>query len=255
MYPFDDPGAAYAGFAIIALGYVVFGISGFGASLITIPVLSHLYPLPFVLALAVLLDLGSALVIGLKRRRDAVLSELKWLMPFSVVGAVLGVTLLVSLPRDATLLALGLFIGGYGIYGLLERVEKRSIGQRWAPLAGVLGGAAGSLFGIGGPPYLVYLTRRVFDKDRLRATMSFTVAFNLIVRLIVFAVAGLLLQPYLLLALAWFIPATVLGLWFGNRLHLSVSHQTLLRILYVMLLGCGISLVMRAGGIWSLSGQ
>ena len=247
MFPFDDSSAAIAGFAIIALGYIVFGITGFGASLITIPVLSHFYPVPFVLALAGVLDLGSALVLGIRRRRDAAIAEIKWLIPFSIVGAVLGVTLLVSLPRDATLLALGVFIGGYGLYGLVQRTTTSVVAQAWAPVAGALGGATGTLFGMGGPPYLIYLTRRIFDKGRLRATMSVMVSFSLITRLIVFAAAGLLLQPYLMSALIWFVPATAFGLWLGNRLHVGISHEILLRILYLVLVGCGLSLIVRTG--------
>lgn len=247
MFPFDQPGAAAAAFAVIAAGYVVFGLTGFGASLITIPVLSHLYPVPFVLALAGVLDLGSALLIGLRRRREAAIAEIKWLVPFSIVGAVLGVTLLVSLPREATLIGLGCFIGGYGLYGLLERGRRRLVGQAWAPIAGTLGGATGTLFGMGGPPYLIYLTRRIDDKTRLRATMSVMVSFSLVTRLIVFGAVGLLLQPQLFGALLWFIPATALGLWIGSRLHVGISNEAMLRVLYLLLLGCGISLVLRTG--------
>src|SRR5207245_7793618 len=49
---------------VIFVAYLVFGITGFGASPITIPVLVHLLPLAFVLPLAALLDLGSALALG-----------------------------------------------------------------------------------------------------------------------------------------------------------------------------------------------
>jgi hypothetical protein len=247
VFPFDDPGAAIAGFTIIAAGYVIFGITGFGASLITIPVLSHFYPVPFVLALAGVLDLGSALLLGFRRRREAAFAEIRWLIPFSIAGAVLGVTLLVSLPRDATLLALGAFIGGYGIYGLAQRAPGAAIARGWAPVAGMLGGATGTLFGMGGPPYLIYLTRRIFDKGPLRATMSVMVSFSLVTRLIVFAAAGLLLQPFLVTALLWFVPATAFGLWLGHRLHIGIAHETLLRVLYLVLVGCGLSLLLRTG--------
>jgi hypothetical protein len=47
---------------VIFAAYLVFGITGFGASPITIPVLVHLLPLACVLPLVALLDLGSALV-------------------------------------------------------------------------------------------------------------------------------------------------------------------------------------------------
>ena len=246
MFPFDAPVATLAGIAIVATGYTLFGVTGFGASLITIPVLSHFYPLPFVLVVAGLLDLGSGLVLGVRHRRDAAIGEIRWLIPFAIVGAALGVTLLVNLPRQVSLLALGIFIGGHAIHGLIARAPKPGIAQGWAPLAGTLGGISGTLFGIGGPPYLLYLTRRICDKNALRATMSVMVIFSLGIRLGAFAIVGLLLQPHLLVALIWFVPAAAAGLWMGNRLHLRMSNATLLRILYLVLLACGLSLVVRA---------
>jgi uncharacterized membrane protein YfcA len=246
VFPFDEPSFAIAGCAIFLLGYVLFGITGFGASILTVPLLSHFYPLPFVLAVAAILDIGSGLTLGIKRRHDAAVAELKWLVPFAIIGSVLGVTLLVALPKQATMIALGVFIVGYALYGLYERVPAHGISQGWAPLAGTLGGAAGALFGMGGPPYLIYLARRIADKDALRATMSVMVSFSLVIRLTVFAVAGLLFQPYLFIALIWFIPAAALGLWLGGKLHLRMSHATLLRIVYCVLFACGLSLIGRA---------
>ena len=246
MFPLDAPAGTVAGLAIIVTGYTLFGLTGFGASLITIPVLSHFYPLPFVLVIAGLLDLGSGMALGLRHRRDAAVSELRWLVPFALVGAALGVTLLVNLPRQASLLALGAFIGAYALYGLMERAPARGIGQIWAPIAGTLGGICGTLFGIGGPPYLVYLTRRIADKSALRATMSVMVIFSLMIRLGAFAVVGLFVQPDLVVALAWFIPAAATGLWLGNHLHLRITSPTLVRGLYFVLLASGLSLVGRA---------
>ena len=62
MFPFDQPLAAVLGLIVIAVCYVVFGITGFGASLMTVPILSHFYPVPFVLALFAIADRASALV-------------------------------------------------------------------------------------------------------------------------------------------------------------------------------------------------
>ena len=46
--------------------------------------------------------------------------------------------------------------------------------------------------------------------------------------------------------LIWFVPAAAAGLWIGNRLHVSMSNAALLRVLYFVLLACGLSLVLRA---------
>ena len=249
MFPFDQAAAVATGFVIIALSYIIFGLTGFGASLISIPVLSHFYPLPFVIVLACLLDLGAALVLGGSRRRAADWSELKRMLPFAFIGTVVGVTLLIALPQNMTLLALALFISGHGIYGLWQPVRARPVSAAWAPFAGFLGGSTGAVFGIGGPAFLIYLARRLLDKDRLVATMSFTVAFNLSARVLVFAFAGLLQQAHLALALAWFVPAAALGVWTGTRLRGRVSHAGLLRLLYIVLIGCGASLIVRAAGM------
>src|SRR5213595_3720519 len=93
---------------IVFAGYTVFSVTGFGASPITVPVLAHFLPLPFVLSLAAALDLGSAAALGLHTKKQADVRELLVLAPFTIIGLAVGVTLLASRPRDATLLALSM---------------------------------------------------------------------------------------------------------------------------------------------------
>jgi uncharacterized membrane protein YfcA len=120
---------------VIFVAYLVFGITGFGASPITIPILVHLLPLAFVLPLAALLDLGSALALGFHTRQQADTRELVTLVPFTLIGLTLGVTLLLRLPRDATLLALGLFVCAYAVNLMLRREARRQSSRRWAAIA------------------------------------------------------------------------------------------------------------------------
>src|SRR5262249_14338377 len=157
---------------IVFIGYLVFGVTGFGASPITVPVLAHFLPLPFVLSLAAALDLGSAAVLGLHTRKQADVRELLVLAPFTIIGLALGVTLLVRLPRDATLLALGIFVCGYALYIMLRRGPRRLLSRMWAAPAGILSGILGALFGVGGPPYVAYIAGRIPDGAAQRATIS-----------------------------------------------------------------------------------
>ena len=46
------------------------------------------------------------------------------------------------------------------------------ISRGWAPLACFMGRLIGTLFGIGAPPYAMYLFHRITDKAALRATLS-----------------------------------------------------------------------------------
>ena len=70
--------AALAGIAF--LGALVFGTTGFGAALVTIPLATHFEPLAFCLALFALMDLGNAAAVGFENPRHAVRRELKSLI-------------------------------------------------------------------------------------------------------------------------------------------------------------------------------
>jgi hypothetical protein len=184
----------------------VFGVTGFGASPITVPVLAHFLPLPFVLALAAALDLGSAAALGVHTKKQADVRELLVLAPFTIIGLALGVTLLVSLPRDATLLALGVFVCGHALYIMFHRGPRRPLGRAWAAPAGLLSGVLGALFGVGGPPYVVYIAGRIPDTTVQRATISQMVALNVGLRVAAFAMAGLFTGRDLWLAIGLLLP-------------------------------------------------
>ena len=105
-----DPAEIAALAAAAFAGSVVFGITGFGAALVTVPFATHFVPLPFALALFVLMDLANAFRVGFENPKNAVKSEWTRMVPMILVGTVAGVTLLVNLPRGAAMLALGVFV-------------------------------------------------------------------------------------------------------------------------------------------------
>jgi len=230
---------------VVAGAYVIFGISAFGAALFTVPILSHMLPLNFVLPMCVLLDVSAALALGVRFSREADWSELKWMVPLSLAGAVAGVTLLVALPRQATIAGIGAFLVAYGIYALRQKEAVRMVSRAWAPVAGFAGGAFGTLFGIGAPPYAIYLTHRMPDKLAFRATLSNMVIFSVSIRALVFTAGGLMLADRLV-GFAMLLPFALAGLWLGNRIHGRIARAGLLRVVAGLLLLIGLSLLARA---------
>ena len=230
---------------VVFAGYLVFGITGFGASPITIPVLVHFLPVPFVLSLAALLDLGSALALGFHTRRQADRRELLTLVPFTLAGLTLGVTLLLRLPRRATLLALGVFVCAYAVHLTLRRESRRPLSRWWAAPAGIVGGLIGALFGIGGPAYVMYITGRVREPEAQRATISQMVILSVGLRATAFALAGLLAGRTLWLAVAVLLPVAWAGVWAGHRVHLRLAPATAARIIAAALFMAGATLVAR----------
>jgi uncharacterized membrane protein YfcA len=65
-------------------------------------------------------------------------------------------------------------------------------------------------------------------------------------RVIAFFLTGLLLDPHVWLAAALAVPAALVGIAVGRRIFLSASKEVLGRVIAVLLLASGGSLVWRA---------
>ena len=227
-------------------GALIFGITGFGSALVTIPLATHLVPLPFALALFAVVDLACALTVGLENPKNAVRSEWLRLAPTILAGTALGVTLLVSLPRTAGLALLGVFVVSYAIYALVRHAPANVIAPGWGWLAGLCGGITSTLFGAGGPPYAIYLSHRGLTKEQFRATMGFTTMTSISLRVVAFLVTGLLLDSRIWLAELAMVPAALAGIFLARKLFLRISRELLLRLVALLLLASGGSLLWRA---------
>ena len=232
---------------IAFLGALVFGVTGFGAALITIPLATHLVPLRFALALFVLVDLACALRVGLENPKNAVRAEWMRLVPMIVAGTAVGVTLLVNLPRQAATVALGVFIILYALYALkTPHVGKKPVSSAWAWLAGFAGGITSTVFGAGGPPYVIYLSRRGLAQAQLRATLGFATLTSISLRAVAFLLTGLLLDARIWLAALAAVPAALIGIAVARRIYARVSRPLLMKLIYLVLLASGISLLARS---------
>jgi len=232
--------------AIAFAGALIFGITGFGSSLVTIPLATQLVPLPFALALFALVDVCSAFSVGLENPKNAVRAEWQRLVPMILAGTALGVTLLVNLPRALGMLLLGAFVVSYALYSLVHRVGAKVIAPGWAWLAGLCGGITSALFGAGGPPYAIYLSQRGLTKEQFRATMGFATMTSISLRVAAFAITGLLLDRAVWLTAVVVAPAALLALFLARRVYRRISREALMRAVGVLLLASGGALVLRA---------
>ena len=238
--------ATLATLALLAFGGAfIFGVTGFGSALLTIPLATHLVPLPFALAMFSLLDCSNAWRVGLENPKAAVGVEWKRMLPAVAMGTVIGMTLLVNLPRNAAMVALGVFVLAVAISNLASGDAIRTLSRRWAPVAGFTGGITSTLFGAGGPPYAIYLSRRGMSKEAYRATLGFCTIFSITLRVVVFIIAGMLMsvKPWLW-ALAVF-PASYAGMWTARKAFNGLSRDLLMRLIGVMLVASGASLILR----------
>ena len=234
--------AVYAGL-VLFLAYLVRGIAGFGSGLIAVPLLTLVAPVPMVVPLVVSLDYIGSASQGFKNRDRIAWKEQLSLIPFMLVGIGAGLLALRTLPTATLGKGLGGFVMVYAVYQLLP-LPALHYSRLFAAVCGCLGGLVGTLFGTGGPFYVMYLKLRDLDKSVFRATFATNFLIDGAIRLISYAVIGLLRWQLLLYLLAA-LPIVSLGLYLGGRLHTGFTPQAFVRFISILLLGSGMALLLK----------
>jgi uncharacterized membrane protein YfcA len=233
---------------IIVIAYTVFGLSGFGSTLVSVPILAHFLPVSYLVPLMAVLDLASAIFIGTTGREHISKTEMKRIVPFMFVGFVIGATVLVGVPDQYLRAALGIFAATIGIYSILNPVVARSISHWWSIPAGIVAGASATVFGAGGPIYSAYLSGRRLGKNEARATVSALISISAFTRAVIYAVTGLV-HLTTLAGAALLSPFVWLGLKLGHRIHLGLTQEQMRRAVGLLLVCTGASLLFRS--VWA----
>jgi uncharacterized membrane protein YfcA len=192
-----------------------------------------MYPLKSVIPMMVIVDICASLYVGRKSSKDANFEELKWLFPFSLIGMILGIYLLVKAPSEPLLITLGCFAAINGARVLWQRNSemREPISRWWAAPFGFFGGTFTALFATGGPIYVSYLGLRINDPKALRATMAFAIFSLTFLRLTLMLVTGLILSRSVIGLAICLMPATFLGIWLGTHVHTKLSNAAM-RVAY-----------------------
>jgi uncharacterized membrane protein YfcA len=222
---------------VILLAYFVFGVSGFGSAIVAVPLLTHVLPIQEAVPQIVFLDVITAFLIGRKSFNDIAVHELKWLMPFALVGMVIGITLLIKAPSHLLLGILAIFTLFNGVKSLLTPHKVHAVCHRaWGALTGLVAGGFSALYGTGGPIYAIYLSKRIIDARVMRATMSAIIFLNVWFRVATLTVAGLLLTTENLWRTACLIPVAVVAIIVGTRFQKRLSPKGFKRFFSLLLI-------------------
>ena len=226
---------------VIFFAYIVRGIAGFGSALIAVPFLALVLPLTLVVPLVVLLDYLSSASHGIGNRHQIVWRDIWPLIPFSVMGVASSLVILKSVSPNLLTLLLGGFVVAYAIYQLIP--QKLGKANYWvAAPTGFFGGLIGTLFGTGGPFYVIYLHLSRLDKTQFRATFASIFLIDGLMRLSGFALNDLyddMAVSYIVTS----IPVAALGLYIGGRIHVAISKEGFTRLISLLLLGSGGALI------------
>jgi len=230
---------------LVLMAYVVYGLIGFGASIVGIPLLAQIIPLKLAVPLMLIMDLVSGFFMGMRNKKDVDRKELRVLLAWMAVGMIIGVTLLVNAPEAILLVLLGAFALSQSGKNLLLKPNLKPISAAWGGVYCTVGGIFTSLYGTGGPIYVVYLSRKIHEEAKRRATMATLIFLSGFGRLALFLIAGIMLQADLLIFALAALPMSLLGTYAGSRLRKRLSLVRMTQVVWLVVGLAGLLLLAR----------
>ncbi|MEX0637471.1 MAG: sulfite exporter TauE/SafE family protein [Burkholderiales bacterium] len=232
-------------FAVVFVAYALRGATGFGAGVVSIPLLLLALPLPVVIPLVTAMGMLASFGQALHQRRWVDWAALRKLLVPSLLGVAAGLWLFAALDPRYLLRALALFIIGYAAWGYLPRRNARAAPSWLGPLAGALGGFVATVFGgMAGPLYAVYLRTCALDKARFRATMSFALLCLAALRAAGYGGLGYY-EARVLWLLAAAIPVVAVAMIAGDRWHARLDEARFGHVVAALLAASGAALLFK----------
>jgi len=227
-------------------GGLVSGVSGFAMGLVVSGVWLHIIA-PDQNALLIVLCGLVTQGAGIWRVRHAI----KWraILPFIIGGAIgvpLGTALLTTVNQNTLRITIGVLLVLFSLYGLIRPAFTPVEGSVPVELGvGVVNGLIGGLTGLGGIAVTIWSQLRAGPKDAQRAIFQPVLFSTFLMTAIALAFVGAYtVETVKLYALA--LPALIVGVWCGLKLYGKLDDAAFRRVILILLLAAGISLVVPA---------
>ncbi len=200
-------------FLVVSFAWFFQSLTGFGAGIFIIGILSFLYDPKMVVVSSAVFNLFGTLSLLYQNRRGKVDTYiLLSLIAGSVPGILLGAYMLDRADIKTLKLTIGAFILALGLYDLAVQrgLIHLKLGRHMGAPVGFLGGLFAGLVGMGGPPPLVYLSQHLSDPYSVRLMLNLYFTSNILIRLAFY-------QSFEVVSLDWnFISMGLAGLLTGT---------------------------------------
>lgn len=241
--------------ALLVVGGAGFltGMTGFGFSVLAVPLLLLIYPPHDVVVIALcLVPLTSALLLLLPGIRGLLNRRLCLsLSAFSLIGLPLGLVIFHWFDPLWVAALIGVALVGYAWFGLFGD-QGWSARHAWLAPSGILGGVLATSTGLSGPAVAMYVHGRRLANGEQVATMAAYVGIVSLLGVALLALRGEV-GATALGRVAWLTPSALagvaLGRWWALRQHHIIERVTL----YALGL-MGAWTLARAGLVWFADG-
>jgi uncharacterized protein len=220
---------------IVAMASCSQTISGFGFTLVSVPLLAIVMPPLQAVSLAILISTPLAIIRSMREWKDVYWPSAKRLGLASLIGMPLGVAITSHLPDRPLRLVIGIAVAVAGA-ALATGFRIRSESPNVDLVAGFVSGVLATTTGTNGPPLVIAMHSRRIAPVIFRATLVVVYLFANVVSLALFWYYGRLNGNAVKLTGITFVPM-LLGNAIGTRLLPKVDdklfHRLILGLLFL----------------------
>lgn len=221
------------------------GLSGFGSTLLAIPILTAFLDIKTVIPLTALTGLVMTVFLLIQLRKHLVWKKIISFLIGMLPGIPLGVFFLKKVDKSMVQLLLGSLLIAYSVYGLLSRASPKGTRDRWAYFLGFLGGCLSGAFSASGPAVILYTSLQDWSKDQMKAAIQgmFTVCGAIVV--LFYVLNGLITLP-VLKYFAVSLPALFFGTYVGSLFYGKINDAQYKKVMFFLLGLLGAFMIYRA---------
>ena len=222
---------------IIFVAFFVRAFTGFGAALISVPLLALFYDLKFVVPLELIFETAIGILLISKVYKHINFKHMGNLLVGSLLGSILGAHLLANAPNKGLQIGLGITVFLLSLYMIrfAWRPIVWKISPHWGIVFGLSAGVLGGAFNMSGPITVLYLSHQLIDKTQFRATLICLFLITEVWKTGLFAYNGLF-TPEMLEMTLMLTPAFLAGTILGHLSHIRVSDRNFRLTLAAVLL-------------------
>ncbi|GAK02732.1 hypothetical protein JCM19037_987 [Geomicrobium sp. JCM 19037] len=235
-------------FAIILLGAIVQGVSGFGLGLVAMGVLPLFLTIKESTLLVISLLVVAAATVVIKNAKHIEWKKVRSILIFALLGRIAAFFIL-SRYGDLNILKtwLGIFLilmVGYLLFQSVMKPEKKEPTLWIALMLGLLGGFIGGLFGVGGPFFVFYFLM-VFatDKYKYLVNVQFVTLIVCLFSIVLHAVNGDFEPSFIGLFIAGTL-AVMIGTFIGLRLFAKVNNEVIRKLAMFLVFISALNLIL-----------
>lgn len=232
--------------AVLLTGISKSGFAG-GVGVVAVPLISLKASPTF--AVAVMLPLLIVMdALSLKAWWRQRVDRLLWLMfPPAILGVAIGYFTYGWFDEALLKLLLGIFSVLFGLWGVLKPLRGKRLPGWVGRLCGGVAGFTSFIAHAGGPPLNVYLLQSPLTKQQFLATAVVFLAMTNLLKLVPYALLGLVNIDNLAIALL-LMPIAWLGVRLGLVIQKRIDGELFFRLILGLLILLGIRLIMDGMG-------